>query len=102
MIGHLIEVKPLLLLSMPIATHPPDLSMGRLVSKSSGERCQVNVAASQSTEQRIERYRKEEEMSGGYGVVVTGELMALRKKGCRDEGTDCDLFIQLTGDNILK
>lgn len=32
----------------------------------------------------------------GYGVVVTGELMALRRKGTGDEGTGCDLFIQLT------
>lgn len=29
-------------------------------------------------------------------MVVTGELMALRKKERRDEGAACDLFIQIT------
>lgn len=38
----------------------------------------------------------------GNGVVVTGELMALRKKGRREEGTGCDLFIQLTEGQLIK
>lgn len=38
----------------------------------------------------------------GYVAVVTGELMALRKKGHRDEGASYDLFIQLTEEQRIK
>lgn len=63
-IGRLIEVKSLSCFSLPIVPDPSDLSTGWLVSEGSGERCQVSVATSQSTGQRIERYREEEEMRG--------------------------------------
>ena len=38
----------------------------------------------------------------GDGVVVTGTLVAVRKKGHRDEGTSYDLFIQLTEGQRIK
>lgn len=38
----------------------------------------------------------------GYGVAVTGELMALRKKKGADEGAGCDLFVQLTQGQLIK
>lgn len=38
----------------------------------------------------------------GYGVVVTGELMVLRKKGHTDEGMGCDLFMALTAGQLIK
>lgn len=38
----------------------------------------------------------------GDGVVVVGELMALRKKRYRLEGADCDVFIQRTKGQIIK
>lgn len=38
----------------------------------------------------------------GDGVVVVGELMALRKKRYRPEGADCDVFIQRTKGQIIK
>lgn len=38
----------------------------------------------------------------GDGVVVVGELMALRKKRYRLEGADCDVFTQRTKGQIIK
>lgn len=49
-----------------------------------------------------EERRKESRRWSGDGVVVVGELMALRKKRYRPEGADCDVFIQRTKGQIIK
>lgn len=36
------------------------------------------------------------------GVVVTGELMALRKRGQGDEAAGCDLFKRPTEGQLIK
>lgn len=101
MIGRLIEVKSLSPFSVPKYPHLIDLSMGWPVSKISGE---VSCPHGNIPEHRAEN--REIKRGGGYergyGVVVTGELMALRKKGRRDEGPGCDLFIQLTEGQRIK
>lgn len=73
-IGQLIEVKSLSCFSMPIV--PP--SACTLHGQTSIRKLRREVSGQRGTEQRIERYRDER----GYGVVVTGELMALAL-GCR-------------------
>lgn len=89
--GRLIEVKSLPDFSMPVAARGPDLSVGsagvrRL--KRDRERCQVNSVPQQRAENRGRI--KEEGMRSGYGVFVTGELMALRsgrgREGWETEG----------------
>lgn len=93
--GRLIEVKSLPDFSMPAAARGPDLSVGsagvrRL--KRDRERCQVNSVPQQRAENRGRI--KEEGMRSGYGVFVTGELMALRSgreregRGTEGRGTE--------------
>lgn len=93
-IGCLIEVRSLLRYDMSIPPHRPDLSMGWLVSKSSEERCQVSVAASQ--------VREEEEMRGKMEWLWQVSWWLWEREAVGIKAQAVILLCSLQRDNLLK
>lgn len=100
-VAHLIEVKSLSSLSVPISPHPPDLSPGMLPSYlkrvMSGQ--YSNVPEHRAENREIQGGKGDER---GYGVAVTGELMALRRKGTGMKAQAVISLYSLQRENVLK
>lgn len=79
---------------MSIPPHRPDLYMSRLVSKSSDQRCQVSVAASQ--------VREEEEMRGKMEWLWQVSWWLWERKGVGIKAQAVILLCSLQRDNLLK